>query len=415
MIRPLEIFIGLRYTRSKRRNHFISFISFTSMAGIILGITALITVLSVMNGFGKELRDRILGVVSHVTVTGVGDRLDNWENVKKEVSKTNNVIGAAPFIVGQGMLANGQRVGGVVVRGVLPDIEPEVSQLAGKMEKGKLSDLKPGEFGIVIGHELSWKLALDVGDSVSLVIPQALVTPAGLMPRFRRFKVTGIFKIGMYEYDSGLALIHMDDAAKLFRLQNRVSGLRLKLTNMDLAPFVSARIEDETKGKYITRDWTKEHANFFRALRIEKRMMLIILLLIVAVAAFNIVSTLVMVVTDKQADIAILRTLGMSPASIMGVFVVQGTLIGVVGTILGVICGIALAVNVEAAVHYLEQLLGFTFLAADVYYITDLPSDIHWQDVVIIACSSLVMGVIATIYPAWRASKVQPAQALRYE
>lgn len=415
MIRPLEIFIGLRYTRSKRRNHFISFISFSSMAGIVLGIMALITVLSVMNGFGKELRDRILGVVSHVTVTGVGDRLDNWQSVKKEIANTKYVIGAAPFVVGQGMLANGQRVGGVVVRGVLPETEPEVSRLAEKMEKGALTDLKAGAFNIIIGHELSWKLALDVGDSVSLVIPQALVTPAGLMPRFRRFKVVGIFKIGMYEYDSGLALIHMDDAAKLFRLQDRVSGLRLKLSNMDLAPYVSANIEDQTKGKYLTQDWTKEHANFFRALRIEKRMMLIILLLIVAVAAFNIVSTLVMVVTDKQSDIAILRTLGMSPASIMSIFIVQGTLIGVIGTILGVASGISLALNVEQAVHFLEQMLGFTFLAADVYYITDLPSDIHWQDVVVIASASLVMTILATLYPAWRASKVQPAQALRYE
>jgi len=415
MIRPLEIFIGLRYTRSKRRNHFISFISFTSMAGIILGITALITVLSVMNGFGKELRDRILGVVSHVTVTGVGDRLDHWESVKRNISTTSNVIGIAPFISGQGMLANGQRVGGIVVRGVLPEVEPEVSQLAGKMEKGSLSDLKSGEFGIIIGHELSWKLALNIGDPVSLIIPQALVTPAGLIPRFRRFKVVGIFRIGMYEYDSGLAVIHLDDAAKLFRFQDRVSGLRLKLDDMDLAPNVAANIEDQNKGKFVTQDWTREHANFFRALRIEKRMMLIILLLIVAVAAFNIVSTLVMVVTDKQSDIAILRTLGMSPASVMGVFVVQGTLIGVIGTLLGVVCGVTLALNVEETVHFLEQILGFTFLAADVYYITDLPSDIYWQDVVVIACTSLAMGVIATVYPAWRASQVQPAQALRYE
>jgi len=300
MIRPLEIFIGLRYTRSKRKNHYISFISFTSMAGIILGITALITVLSVMNGFGKELRDRILGVVSHVTVTGVGDRLDDWQAVKKEIASTKHIIGAAPFIVGQGMLANGQRVAGIVVRGVLPEIEKEVSQLAGKMKEGRLADLKPGEFSIIIGYELSWKLALQVGDSVSLVIPQALVTAAGLVPRFRRFKVVGIFKIGMYEYDSGLALIHMDDAAKLFNIQDRVSGLRLKLDDMDLAPFVAASIEDKTRGKYLTQDWTREHSNFFRALRIEKRMMLIILLLIVAVAAFNIVSTLVMVVTDKH-------------------------------------------------------------------------------------------------------------------
>ena len=415
MIRPLEIFIGLRYTRSKRKNHYISFISFTSMAGIILGITALITVLSVMNGFGKELRDRILGVVSHVTVTGVGDRLDNWQDVKKEIANTRYVVGAAPFIVGQGMLANGQRVAGIVVRGVLPETEKEVSQLARKMEQGKLADLKAGEFSIIIGHELSWKLALQVGDSVSLIIPQALVTAAGLVPRFRRFKVVGIFKIGMYEYDSGLALIHMDDAAKLFNIQDRVSGLRLKLDDMDLAPFVAASIEDKTSGKYLTQDWTREHANFFRALRIEKRMMLIILLLIVAVAAFNIVSTLVMVVTDKQSDIAILRTLGMSPKSIMGIFVVQGTLIGVTGTILGVISGVALAMNVEEAVKFLEQILGITFLAADIYYITDLPSDIHWQDVIVIASASLVMGIVATIYPAWRASKVQPAEALRYE
>ena len=415
MIRPLEIFIGLRYTRAKRRNHFISFISFASMSGIFLGVAALITVLSVMNGFGKELRGRILGVVSHVTVTQGGNHLRDWQGVANRLKDKQHVIGLAPYVDGQGMLTKGRAVSGVMVRGILPEHEPGVSDLARGMKSGKLSDLKPGEFGIIIGSTLTWKLDLEVGRYVSLVIPQALSTPAGLLPRFKRFKVVGVFDVGMHEYDSGLVLMHMNDAARLYGIADGASGLRLKLDNLELAPAVADRFQEELGYQYVLRDWTREHANFFRALKIEKRVMTVILLLIVMVAAFNIVSTLVMVVQDKQSDIAILRTLGLRPASVMGVFMVQGTIIGVVGTLLGAAGGVALAYYIQDVVSFIEHLFGFTILAADVYYITDLPSDIHTEDVVTIVTASLFMGVLATVYPAWRASRVQPAQALRYE
>lgn len=415
MIRPLEVFIGLRYTKAKRRNHFISFISFTSMAGIALGVAALITVLSVMNGFGQELRDRILGVVSHATVLQAGGHLKDWQALQKKLTTHKDIIGVAPYVKGQGMLVNGQRTSGILVRGIEPQLEPAVSNVTSKLVEGDLASLKAGSFGIVIGQALSWKLNVQVGEPVSLMIPQALATPAGMLPRFKRFKVVGIFDVGMYQYDSGLALIHIKDAAILYSMGKSVSGLRLKLDDLYMAPKVALDLENELGAPYYTQNWTKEHANFFRALKIEKRVMLVILLLIVAVAAFNIVSTLVMVVTDKRADIAILRTLGLSPSSVMGIFMVQGTLIGVIGTLFGVVSGIVLAINVEAAVHFVEQLFGFTILAADVYYITDLPSDIHTADVVTIAVTSLIMGTIATVYPAWRASKVQPAEALRYE
>ena len=415
MIRPLELSIGLRYTRAKRRNHFISFISLTSMMGITLGVMALITVLSVMNGFGEELRNRILGVVSHVTITEGSKGLSQWQDVSQQLEGGAHIIGKAPYISGQGMLVHGKATHGVMVRGILPNAEPQVSDINKKMVSGNFEALEPGKFGIIIGSSLAWKLDVSEGSRITLMIPQALATPAGILPRFKRFKVIGIFDIGMYEYDSGLALVHMDDAARLYQMSNRVSGLRLKLDNLDLAPEVAHLLQAELGNRYVAYDWTREHANFFRALKIEKRVMLIILLLIVAVAAFNIVSTLVMVVTDKQADIAILRTLGFRPASIMGVFMVQGTLIGVIGTLMGTAFGILLALNVEQAVHSIEQLLGVTFLAADVYYISDLPSEIHTSDVITIATVSLVMSVIATLYPAWRASRVQPAQALRYE
>jgi len=385
------------------------------MAGITLGVMALITVLSVMNGFGEELRSRILGVVSHVTITEGSKGLSQWQNVSRQLEGEARIIGKAPYISGQGMLVKGKANRGVVVRGILPSAETQVSDISKKMVSGNFKALEPGKFGIILGSSLAWKLDVTEGSQVTLMIPQVLATPAGVLPRFKRFKVVGIFDIGMYEYDSGLALVHIEDAAKLYQMPNRVSGLRLKLDNLDQAPEVAYTLQVELGNRYVAYDWTREHANFFRALKIEKRVMLIILLLIVAVAAFNIVSTLVMVVTDKQADIAILRTLGFRPASIMGVFMVQGTLIGVIGTLMGTVFGILLALNVEQAVHFIEQILGITFLAADVYYITDLPSEIHASDVITIATASLIMGVIATIYPAWRASRVQPAQALRYE
>jgi len=385
------------------------------MLGIFLGVAALITVLSVMNGFGKELRDRILGVVSHVTISQTGAKLKDWKSVARIAKEHEQVTAMAPYVLGQGMLNSKGSVKGVMVRGILPDQEAGVSRLGNAMKSGALADLKPGEYGMIIGSALTWKLDIDVGSYVSLIVPQALATPAGIMPRFRRFKVVGVFDVGMYEYDSGLTLIHMDDAAALYRIPEGASGLRLKIEDLYQAPEVALELQDKLGYAFITRDWTREHANFFRALKIEKRVMLVILLLIVAVAAFNIVSTLVMVVTDKQSDIAILRTLGLKPSSVMAVFMVQGTIIGVVGTALGVLGGVALAANVQEVVQFIEGLFKFKILAADVYYITDLPSDIHSSDVIVIAVSSFVMSIMATIYPAWRASRVQPAQALRYE
>ena len=415
MIRPFELFIGLRYTRAKRRNHFISFISLISMLGIALGVTALITVLSVMNGFEKELRGRILSVASHVTVTGPGERLLDWSAVMDRVKQNKQTAGLAPYIMGQGMLTRGKAVSGVMVRGILPEQEAQVSELGSKIKAGKIAALQAGEFGIVLGRELAWKLDAEIGTAVSLVIPQGQVTPAGLLPRLKRFTVVGIFEIGMYEYDSGLVLIHMDDAARLYQLGDAVTGVRVKLHDIYAAPRVGRTLAQELGDDYRVRDWSQEHANFFRALKIEKTVMFVILLLIVAVAAFNIISTLVMVVTDKESDIAILRTLGVSARSVMGIFMVQGTLIGLIGTLLGVVGGVALALNVETVVPFLERLFNTSFLAADVYYITELPSDMRWTDVTRIAGASFGMSLLATVYPAWRAAQTQPAEALRYE
>ena len=415
MIRPFELFIGLRYTRARRRNHFISFISLISILGITLGITALITILSVMNGFGKELRGRILGVISHVTVTETAGGLHDWRAVAERVRQNPHVLGSAPYVMGQGLLARGKGVSGVAVRGVSPADEVQVSELSTKMVAGSLDALKPGEFGIIVGSALAWKLDLTLGSPVSLVIPQAMSTPAGLMPRFKRFTVVGIFKIDMYEYDSGLVLTHIDDAAKLYQLPNQVSGLRLKLDNLDAAPQIAASIAERLGPQYSARDWTREHGNFFRALKIEKTVMFIILLLIVTVAMFNVVSTLVVVVTEKRGDIASLRTLGVSPRGIMGIFLVQGAVVGIIGTLVGTVCGVLLALNVENIVHGIESLFSTSFISAEVYFISDLPSDLHWADVAMVSGCSLLLGLISTIYPALRASKVQPAEALRHE
>ncbi len=415
MTLPFELFVGLRYTRAKRRNHFISFISLVSMLGIALGVAALIVVLSVMNGFGNELRDRILGVVSHVTITGERGALDDWTGLGERLGGGSLVAASAPYVQGQGMLSYGKVTSGVLVRGVDPARELDVSEVGRKLTVGGLEDLKAGEFGIILGRELAWKLGVEPGSTVILITPQGQVTAAGLLPRLKRFTVVGLFEVGMYEYDSGLALIHIEDAALLYQMPGQVSGLRLKLTDIYAAPAFGQDLRDRLGPEFRVRDWTREHANFFRALKIEKRMMLIILLLIVAVAAFNMVSSLVMLVTDKQADIAILRTLGLSPRGVMGIFMVQGSIIGVIGTLSGVLGGILLALNVEAAVHFLEQMLNFTFLAKEVYYITDLPSDIRLDDVLTITFASLLMGLLATLYPAWRAARIQPAEALRYE
>ncbi|MCB1736346.1 MAG: lipoprotein-releasing ABC transporter permease subunit [Gammaproteobacteria bacterium] len=415
MFRPLALFIGLRYTGAKRRNHFISFISATSMIGIALGVTALITVLSVMNGFQTELRSRILSMAAHGTINGVADGLRDWRFVQETVSKHPEVVGAAPFVERQGMLSNGKRVSGIMVRGILPSEEPKVSDILDEMKLGSLDDLQPGAFNIVLGVELAAKLNVYVGSKVTLVAPQLSATPVGVAPRFKRFTVSGLFEVGMYEYDSGLALIHMDDAATLYRMGDEVTGVRMKITDMFRAPWVVREAARGLPDTYYVTDWTRKHANFFKAIRTEKTVMFVILMLIVAVAAFNIVSTLVMVVTDKQSDIAILRTLGLSPGRVMAIFTVQGTVIGVIGTLLGLIGGVALALNVETIVPAIEQAFGVQFMPADVYYISELPSELHVGDVIWICGMSLALSLLATLYPAWRASRTQPAEALRYE
>jgi len=414
MFRPYEIFIGLRYTRAKRRNNFISFISLISMLGIAVGVTALITVLSVMNGFELELRSRILSMAAHASITSPSG-IEHWQQIADLASTNPDVVGAAPFVKGETMLAHGNRVSGAVLQGILPAREPEVADVGQHMKAGSLKALKPGEFGIILGHELAWSLGLDVGDKVTVISPQGTITPAGTLPRLRRFTVVGIFEVGMYEYDRGLALVDLEDAAKLFQLGDRVSGVRLKLNDMFDAGRVSRELARRLPVEYRVTDWTQQHANFFRAIRTEKTVMFVILALIVAVAAFNIVSTLVMVVTDKRADIAILRTLGTTPASVMGVFIVQGAVIGLFGTLLGALGGVALASHVETIVPAIERLFHVQFLSPDVYYISELPSELNWPDVWRITTLAFLLSLLATLYPAWRASRTQPAEALRYE
>jgi lipoprotein-releasing system permease protein len=414
-MKPYELWIGLRYTRAKRRNHFISFISGVSMAGIALGVMALIVVLSVMNGFQDELRNRILGVASHMEISGPNDRLEDWPALAAQVVKHPEVKGYAPYVSGQGLLTAGESTKGALIRGILPEQESQVTDLATHMKAGRLEDLKPGEFDLVLGRELASSLGVGVGDKVTVIVPQGVVTPAGMLPRLKQFTVVGIFAAGMFEYDSGLALMHIDDARKLYRMGDAVSGLRLKLADMERAPWVTRDMAKTLHGDYYISDWTMSHENFFRAVQIEKRMMFVILLLIVAVAAFNIISTLVMAVTDKQPDIAILRTLGASPGSIMKIFMVQGSLIGIIGTVLGVVIGVILALNVETVVPFIERLFHIDLFPADVYYISKLPSKLVWSDVVTIATVALVLAFLATLYPSWRASRVQPAEALRYE
>jgi lipoprotein-releasing system permease protein len=413
-VKPYELLIGLRYTHAKRRNNFISFISFVSMAGIVLGVAALIIVLSVMNGFQEELRTRILGVASHVEVTGSGDTLADWQKIAAKVKTHPEVVASAPFVMNQGMLALGGNVRGAVIRGILPETEAQVTDLASNMRVGRLDDLKPGSWGIILGIELAQALGAGVGDKVTVITPQGNITPAGVLPRMKQFTVTGIFKAGMFEYDSGLALINLQDAQKLARLGDEVSGLRLKIRDIFRAPWVTRDLAEQMPDYFIS-DWTTSHANFFRAVAIEKRMMFLILLLIVAVAAFNIVSTLVMAVTDKQSDIAILRTLGARPSSIMKIFIIQGAFIGVLGTLAGVTLGILGALNLETVVPLIERAFGVDLFPADVYYISELPSKLMWSDVGAIASVSLVLALLATLYPSWRASRLNPAESLRYE
>jgi lipoprotein-releasing system permease protein len=387
-----------------------------SLLGITLGMTALITVMSVMNGFQKEIRTRILGVASHIQVSGVNEKLADWQGVADEAIKHSQVEAAAPYVSAQGMVSFNQVVRGVLVRGILPNMEDKVADFSQMMISGKLNSLKPGEFGIVIGEELARTLGASKGDRIVLISPQGQITPVGILPRLKQFTVTGIFKAGHFEYDSSLALIHIADAQKLYRMENgEVSGVRLKLRDLFQAPQVVQELAPMISTTTYISDWTSQHANYFRAIQIEKRMLSLILALIIAVAAFNIVSTLVMAVTDKQPDIAILRTLGASPRSIMKIFIVQGTLIGVFGTILGVVGGVLLAFNVDSVIALIEYLFTVQFLSREVYYISEVPSDPHLADIVTVALVSFGLTILATIYPSYRASKVNPAEALRYE
>ena len=412
---PLELFIGLRYTRAKRRNHFISFISLISMLGIALGVMALIVVLSVMNGFENELRGRILGMVSHVTVSTYEGRLQDWPSLNQQVSENEQVIGAAPYIEAEAMLSNRSSVSGTIVRGIDPELEPEVSDIHEKLTFGKYSDLKAGEFGIILGTGLANSLDVVPGDRVTMITPQSTASPVGFLPRLRRFKIVGLFEIGVYEYDRSTALIHREDASRLFRLDGGVSGLRLKLNDMDKAPLVRQELRQSLGFEYWISDWTLRHANYFKAVQTEKTVMFIILSLIVAVAAFNIVSTLVMVVTDKQSDIAILRTIGASPTSIVWIFMVQGTIIGLIGTLVGLASGVLVASYIDVIIPALEAFFQTQFLPTGVYPITDLPSDLQQSDVIKISVLSFVISMLATLYPALRASKTRPAEALSYE
>lgn len=412
---PFEVLIGLRYLRAKRRNGFISFISLISIVGIALGVAALIIVLSVMNGFQKEIRGRILSVASHVEISAFDGHLPQWQSVAKVAERDAHVLAAAPFVNGQGLFSAYGNVRGGLVRGIEPVLEDKVVDVGRHMVRGKLEALQPGSFGIVLGVELARQLNVGMGDKVTLFTPEGTVTPAGMIPRYKQFTVIGIFKVDMFEYDASLAMIHLQDAQVLSRLGNTVSGVRLKLDDPMLAPLVKANLQQALGQQDQVTDWTDTNANYFRAVQIEKRMMTIILTLIVAVAAFNLVSTLVMVVTDKQADIAILRTLGAAPSSIMKIFMIQGSVAGVSGTLAGVAGGVLVALNLDVIVPLIERVLGTKLLSSEVYMIDYLPSDVQLGDVSTITVIALLLALLATIYPSWRAARTQPAEALRYE
>ncbi len=410
-----EWLVGLRYVRAHGVSRFVSFISGVSMAGIGLGVAVLIVVLSVMNGFETELRERILAMTAHATVSGLDGRLNDWEQARNAALTDPRVLEAAPYLSGEGMLVNGERLSGALVQGIEPELEQAVAAVGNAMQTGQLGQLVKGEYNIILGAALAEHLQVTVGDSVVLVIAQGQVTAAGLMPRMRRFLVSGIFEVGMYEYDRHVGYIHMGDAARLYRAGDNVSGLRLKLEDMFQAPQVVREVARSLGGSFFVSDWTREHRNFFRSIQVTKRIMFVILLLIVAVAAFNIVSTLVMVVQDKQADIAIFRTLGSAPASILTVFMIQGLVIGVVGTLGGMLLGVLLALNLEMLVNAMEAVLGMDLLAADVYFISDLPARVNWLEVLQICLFALGISLVSTIYPAWKAARTQPAEALRYD
>lgn len=413
MFKPIPVAIGLRYLRAKRRNGFISFISLASILGIAIGVAALITTLAVMSGFQREIRDRMLEMAAHATISADGDVMENWRQAIAEARKDPRVAGAAPYIETQALLT-GARKQPAIVRGVDPVAERTVSVLADKMVQGKLSDLKPGRFNIILGRELALWLGVGVGDKV-IVLTDIRATPMGAMQQLKRYTVSGLFEAGYQEYDKGLAVVNLQDAQRVLRMGDGVTGVRLRLHDMDKAWEVARDLALRLKGPYRVSDWTSDNANMFRALKLEKTMMAILLSLIIAMGAFNLVSSQVMLVTDKQADIAILRTLGLTPRGVMQVFMVQGSMIGIFGTVLGVVGGIVLTLNLEHILRAIERVLGVQLMPEDVYYITGLPTQLETSDVVIISIVALVMAFLATIYPAWRASRTAPAEALRYE
>ena len=410
-----ELLVGLRYTRARRRNRFIGVNSLVSMIGIAVGVWALIVVLSVMNGFQKEVRTRILGVASHVQLSGDGNRLDDWPAVAKLAAQHPRVLATAPYVNAQAMLTAGQAVRGAIVRGILPQEEERVADLGRHMRAGSLDLLRPGEFKVILGADLARALGLLPGDKVAIIAPQGLVTPAGVIPRLKQFTVAGIFEAGIADADSALALVNLRDAQTLYQMGEAVSGVRLKLDDLFAARSVARELLAQLPPNVYATDWTRSHANFFRAVEIEKRVMFIILALIILVAAINIVSTLVVAVTDKQADIAILRTLGAAPASVMQIFVVQGMVIGVAGTAIGIAFGIITALNIDVIVPAIESAFQIKFLSKDVYLIPDLPSDLQAGDVTAVTLMALALSFLATLYPSWRASQLNPAEALRYE
>ncbi len=414
MFRPVFLFIGARYTNFKRRDHFITFISIVSMLGIALGVMVLITVLSVMNGFTKEIRSRILSITPHVMVSGWGESLQDWPELAQKLEKHKDVEAAGPYVDGQGMLTRGREVRGIAVKGVDPAAIDAVFPLRSTLKAGSVDDLKEGSFNVIIGSYLAKLLGVNVGDTVTLVIPEVTVSMAGVAPRLKRLNIVGIFEVG-YIYDSGFVFMNLQDAAKVFKTQGGVTGIQLRLTDPFAAPRISREIYDELHGLYNVVDWTLLNSAYFSAVKMEKTMMFFTLIMILAIAVFNLISTLVMVVTDKRADIGVLRALGASARKIMAIFICQGAIIGLIGTILGVIAGVALALNVSDLVDAIERAFRVKFLSSDVYFISYLPSHLQMNDVVLIAVSAMVLSLLATIHPAWRAANVQPAEALRHE